>query len=130
MDILRVNEKHIIDSMQPLIQIARENWKAVSIGAQDATRADLFFLKKFISTALCAGAQRIRIADTVGILSPLKTKMLFENLLESAPGEVLEFRALMILEWLPPIHHSSGGPGLVSICNSKWNPRTGRNASS
>jgi len=91
MDIIHVNEKYILDSLPGLIKLSRENKRAVSIGAQDATRADLTFLKKFISAALDAGAQRVRIADTVGILSPMKTRRLFEHLLETAPGEVLEF---------------------------------------
>ena len=91
MDIMHVNDKYILDNLPGLIKIPRANQRAVSVGAQDATRADLPFLKRFISTAFDAGAQRVRIADTVGILSPMKTRRLFEHLLETVPGDVLEF---------------------------------------
>lgn len=91
MNIIRFTEKDIISKMTKLMKIAGKNGRAVSIGAQDASRAELPFLKKFTSVALDAGAQRVRIADTVGILSPLKTKMLFKYLLECAPGKALEF---------------------------------------
>jgi homocitrate synthase NifV len=77
--------------MPSLIESVLKKVPSVSIGAQDASRAELPFLKKFTSVALNAGAQRIRIADTVGILSPLKTKFLFEELLETVPGKALEF---------------------------------------
>ncbi len=44
--------------------------KKISLGLEDATRADQSFLQKIIKTASENGAQRIRIADTVGITTP------------------------------------------------------------
>ncbi len=43
---------------------------AVSVGGEDASRADVDFLKQVIEVAQNAGAQRFRFADTVGILEP------------------------------------------------------------
>lgn len=43
---------------------------AVSVGLEDATRADEDFLDQLIQTAEQAGAARVRLADTVGIASP------------------------------------------------------------
>ncbi|RJX31487.1 MAG: pyruvate carboxyltransferase [Desulfurivibrio sp.] len=43
---------------------------AVSVGLEDASRADEDFLGQLIQTAEQAGAARVRLADTVGIMSP------------------------------------------------------------
>jgi len=45
----------------------------VTIGAQDASRAEPEFLKKFVSAASAFGASRVRLADTVGLLNPVTT---------------------------------------------------------
>ena len=53
------------------IGIAREaGIEKVSLGLEDATRADTYFLKELGETAARAGAFRLRIADTVGVASP------------------------------------------------------------
>jgi homocitrate synthase NifV len=43
---------------------------SVSIGAEDASRADDKFLLKLYEVALSAGASRLRYADTLGVLDP------------------------------------------------------------
>ncbi len=48
----------------------KAGFKKVSLGLEDATRADRTFLQKIIQTASEYGAYRIRIADTVGISTP------------------------------------------------------------
>lgn len=54
-----------------LIDVAREAGVAyVSIGLEDASRADVAFLLDVAAAASAAGADRVRIADTVGVLSP------------------------------------------------------------
>lgn len=42
----------------------------ISLGLEDATRADPEFLRQLAGTARACGAQRLRLADTVGIGSP------------------------------------------------------------
>ncbi|HEX2955514.1 MAG TPA: hypothetical protein VHO70_01710 [Chitinispirillaceae bacterium] len=91
MDIVKFNECKIFNTLSDLISRAKRSDKPVSVGAQDATRADIRFLKAFAASAIDAGAERIRIADTVGILSPLKTKLLFESIMTVVPGSALEF---------------------------------------
>lgn len=51
-------------------QAQAHGFKTVSVGLEDATRADENFLMQLVSTAAHSGADRIRIADTVGIASP------------------------------------------------------------
>jgi homocitrate synthase NifV len=45
----------------------------VCIGGEDASRADLDFLKRIIEVAQAAGARRFRFADTLGVLDPFST---------------------------------------------------------
>lgn len=90
-NIVNFTEQGILHSLPKLVATARKNTKSVSIGAQDASRARLPFVAQFCAAALDAGAQRIRIADTVGILTPLKTLALFKRLMDIVPGSMLEF---------------------------------------
>ena len=45
----------------------------VSVGGEDASRADIEFLRRVIDAAETAGATRFRFADTLGILDPFDT---------------------------------------------------------
>jgi homocitrate synthase NifV len=42
----------------------------ISLGLEDATRADPAFLLEIVNTAAAAGVDRIRLADTVGVATP------------------------------------------------------------
>ncbi len=63
----------------------------LSVGAQDASRADLAFLIEFAHAVREAGLARLRIADTVGILNPLQSCELFGALRAAEPELSLEF---------------------------------------
>lgn len=58
----------------------------VSIGFEDATRADPVFLLQLASLAKRSGAFRLRIADTVGIASPGSIQNLTALLAREVPG--------------------------------------------
>lgn len=80
--------------LRNLVELAnefREPFQFLSVGAQDASRADLGFLIEFAQTAEAAGLCRLRIADTVGILNPLQTAELFSSLRAAVPSLSLEF---------------------------------------
>lgn len=80
-----------VASLYRLVTYAQKKVNYVTIGAQDATRADPDFLKRFIFTAVDAGAKRIRIADTVGIATPCSITELIETIREACPEARLEF---------------------------------------
>ena len=63
----------------------------VSVGAQDASRADPAFLSEFACAAREAGAFRLRVSDTVGILTPSRTRRFIESLELVVHGLELEF---------------------------------------
>ena len=80
--------------LRTLVELAnefREPFQFLSVGAQDASRADHEFLIEFAQTAEAAGLCRLRIADTVGILNPLQTAELFSKLRAAVPNLSLEF---------------------------------------
>jgi homocitrate synthase NifV len=76
-----------------LMDYARPYFDYVTVGAQDASRADTAFLNEFISLAVSAGASRIRLADTVGMLNPLTTDRLIREVRAVHPSVSLEFHA-------------------------------------
>ncbi len=84
-------ESWIFDTLEPLIRQARAFTPYVSVGAQDASRADITLLSEFAHAAQLAGAFRLRIADTVGILNPFQTFDLVSKIHQARPGMILEF---------------------------------------
>jgi homocitrate synthase NifV len=80
--------------LRTLVELAaefREPFQFLSVGAQDASRADRGFLLEFAQAAQTAGLCRLRIADTVGILNPLQTMELFSSLRAATGNLSLEF---------------------------------------
>jgi len=67
-------------TMEVSIDFARQKGLAVSIGFEDATRSDPDFLIKMAKSAEWHGAERIRVADTVGIASPTQMAQLISTL--------------------------------------------------
>jgi homocitrate synthase NifV len=74
-----------------LVKKARRFAERVTAGFQDASRAPFERLTRFAALATENGASRIRIADTVGILSPLACASLFEALTKRLPSVQFEF---------------------------------------
>lgn len=60
----------------------------VSIGCEDASRADLDFLCALAETAEKAGARRLRFADTLGILEPFGTYDKISRLCQASGLEI------------------------------------------
>ena len=80
--------------LENLVSIAKDYlpvFNQLSVGAQDASRADLSFLCQFASATKDAGLARLRLADTVGVLTPIQTFNLVTKVRAAAPGLPLEF---------------------------------------
>jgi len=85
------NTGWVLKQLRPIISFARQRFDFIAIGAQDASRADREFLNDFISACLAEGVDRIRLADTVGILNPFSTAQLFASVSEKFPFVDFEF---------------------------------------
>lgn len=74
---LKKDRKWIIETLKDIVAYALDKGCKVSVGAEDASRADLDFLIKFYKTAESLGVYRVRYADTVGALDPFRV---YENI--------------------------------------------------
>ncbi|MDO9240383.1 MAG: homocitrate synthase, partial [Methylicorpusculum sp.] len=67
---LKQSRAWVLDTIDRLVKTARDAGLNVCVGAEDASRADPDFLARMAEAAQRAGAERIRFADTVGIMEP------------------------------------------------------------
>ncbi|EFK09280.1 putative homocitrate synthase [delta proteobacterium NaphS2] len=88
---LEKNRNWVMNTLPEIMEMATDWFDFVAVGAQDASRANVHFLKEYISAVKFYGGQRIRIADTVGIMNPLSVQNLFEMLSNSFPEPDFEF---------------------------------------
>jgi homocitrate synthase NifV len=58
------------EQLKQALGFAKENGLYVSVGGEDASRADLTFLAELMDLAVAMGADRFRFCDTLGILDP------------------------------------------------------------
>ena len=70
---LGITREETLRQMIETIAYAKSFGLKVSVGAEDASRADDSFLLTLYQKAMAAGAIRVRYADTVGILDPFET---------------------------------------------------------
>ncbi|HSQ41367.1 MAG TPA: hypothetical protein VLM37_03705 [Fibrobacteraceae bacterium] len=77
--------------LQEFIAEAKRHFSFVSAGAQDASRTSIERLSTFCQQMVDKGVSRLRVADTLGLLSPLEVQHLFTNLRSACPGLDLEF---------------------------------------
>ena len=89
---LGADRRWVLRQIEARVAQARRLGLAVSVGGEDATRADPAFLEEVARCAEAAGAQRLRIADTVGVAEPFGTRALFERL-RAATALELEMHA-------------------------------------
>lgn len=82
-----------VEQLARQIPQLKRHFAFVSIGLQDATRSDVASLKRLMAAAAAAGADRIRLADTVGVAFPMAVDRLIRGALAAAPGLTIEFHA-------------------------------------
>jgi homocitrate synthase NifV len=81
----------VLSQAECLIRSARRHFDGITVGAQDATRADRDFLFQFAALAKELGVHRLRIADTVGIGRPSTVADLIQSIKMAVPDLDLEF---------------------------------------
>jgi homocitrate synthase NifV len=78
--------ERLLGLMAELVERARKNFAFVSVGAQDASRARRTLVDEFVQAACAAGVDRIRLADTLGVLNPMQTTRLVNHVVARAEG--------------------------------------------
>ena len=76
----------VLDTMEDLMLDAYQSFAHVSVGAQDASRANWKDLLQFARKAYHLGAHHLRFADTVGIMNPMTTQEVISGLHAALPS--------------------------------------------
>lgn len=79
--------------LKEILNQARDRFERVSVGAQDASRAEPDLLDEFVAKAGEYGASRVRVADTVGVWCPNDVADCFQRLHGLCPDMELELHA-------------------------------------
>ncbi|MGO8748480.1 MAG: hypothetical protein ACLQNE_21095 [Thermoguttaceae bacterium] len=84
-------EGWLVDRIAETVAYARRKFDYVSVGAQDASRANPGLLARTARIARRAGADRFRIADTVGIWNPFQVQETLARLQRAVRGLTFGF---------------------------------------
>ncbi len=79
---LNITEEQQLERIKTAIQYAKDNGLKVNWVSEDGTRCDFEHLKNVYNTAIDAGAERIVVGDTVGVLTPYSTSYLIKRIKE------------------------------------------------
>jgi homocitrate synthase NifV len=60
----------LLEQVKELIHYAKDRGAFVSVSAEDVGRTEISFLQEYAGTVHAAGANRLRLSDTIGILTP------------------------------------------------------------
>ncbi len=79
---LGMSREQVLERAVSMVEYAKDHGLYVSINSEDATRTEYTFLKEFAKKTSEAGADRLRVCDTLGVLIPESTRYLVRKLLE------------------------------------------------
>ncbi len=85
---LRQSREWVLAQVTRVIEAAAATGRKVSLGAEDASRADGEFLARVAQRAQACGASRVRFADTLGVLDPFSTYEAIARLREAVDIEI------------------------------------------
>lgn len=87
---LKKSRDWVREQLKIALGFAKEHGLYVSVGGEDASRADLAFLAELLEIARSLGADRFRYCDTLGLLDPFAVYEHVRFLREGVPGLDLE----------------------------------------
>jgi homocitrate synthase NifV len=79
-ELLKTNRYWVIKLLKKCISFAKDKGYEVTVGFQDASRADTVFMAMVANEIAPLGVTAVRLADTVGILTPTKAREMVETL--------------------------------------------------
>ncbi len=77
---LKMTRKQILQQAVEYVEYAKDHGVTVEFSAMDATRTDLGYLKQIYQATVEAGADRINVPDTVGVITPRGMNYLISQL--------------------------------------------------
>jgi homocitrate synthase NifV len=79
---LRMSREEVLERAVSMVEYAKDHGLYVSLNSEDATRTDYAFLREFATKGKEAGADRLRVCDTLGVLIPEASRYLTRKLIE------------------------------------------------
>ena len=83
---LKKTREDVLKAAEECVEYAKDHGLIVELSAEDATRSDPQFLKQVFNVGLSAGADRICVCDTVGILTAERAYQLFSDIRKEFPN--------------------------------------------
>jgi len=77
---LKMTREQVLQRAVKYVEYAKDHDVTVEFSAMDATRTDLGYLKKIYQATVKAGADRINVPDTVGVITPRGMNYLISQL--------------------------------------------------
>lgn len=79
------NQEWIFDKLGELLPYAKGSFEFVSVGIQDASRTSTELLRRIASYCRSLGANRLRLADSVGFWLPLDVQRVITAMVDAVP---------------------------------------------
>ncbi|ATZ61513.2 MAG: 2-isopropylmalate synthase [Methanosarcinales archaeon Met12] len=79
---LKKDRETVLQMAVDVTEYAKEHGLIVELSGEDASRADLDYLMSLYKEGISSGADRLCFCDTVGVLIPERTEMIFKKLAE------------------------------------------------
>lgn len=86
---LKMTREEVLTKIGECVSYTRSHGVRVEFSPEDSTRSELPFLKRAIETAVSAGAERINIPDTVGVMDPFRMYELVTNIRQVTGDKVV-----------------------------------------
>ena len=84
----KAGRDYALEAIARVVPYARAKGLDVAVGCEDASRAEVDFLCRVAEAAERAGARRIRLADTLGVLDPFSTAAMVGHLRAATSLEI------------------------------------------
>ncbi len=86
---LRISREEALRRAIEAVEYAKSHGLVVEFSAEDSTRSDWNWLVRFFQEVVNAGADRIDIADTVGVMWPSRIQSLVRYVIENVKGNYI-----------------------------------------
>jgi homocitrate synthase NifV len=77
---LKKNKEWLRSKLLECVELARGKGYTVAVGYEDASRADISFVSSLTQSLEQLGVSCVRIADTVGVLTPTRTTTIIQDI--------------------------------------------------
>lgn len=79
---LKMTREEVLERAMSMVEYAKSHGLYISLNSEDATRTNLAFLKEFAKKGKEAGANRLRVCDTLGVLIPASSRFLTKRIID------------------------------------------------